>query len=146
MNLHSLHNAPGARKPRKRVGRGDGSGHGGTSGKGHKGQRARAGHNRKPNFEGGQMRLINKIPIRGFSNINRKDYLVVNVAALDGFNAGAEITPELLKGAGLADGPGCGVKILGDGNLSKPLTVKAHAFTASARQKIEAAGGSCVTL
>jgi large subunit ribosomal protein L15 len=146
MKLHSLHSAPGARKSRKRVGRGDGSGHGGTSGKGHKGQRARAGHNRKPNFEGGQMRLINKIPIRGFHNINRKDYLVVNVAALERFEAGTEVDPALLKQTGLADGPGHGVKILGDGALGKALTVKAHAFTATARQKIEAAGGSCVTI
>lgn len=146
MKLNSLSPATGARKPRKRVGRGDGSGHGGTSGKGHKGQRARAGHNRKPNFEGGQMRLVNKIPIRGFHNINRVDYLVVNVRTLEGFNAGSEVTPELLKASGLADGPETKVKILGDGALTKALTVKAHAFTASARTKIEAAGGSCVTL
>jgi large subunit ribosomal protein L15 len=146
MNLHDLHNVPGARKPRKRVGRGDGSGHGGTSGKGHKGQRARAGHNRKPNFEGGQMRLVNKIPIRGFSNINRRDYLVVNVSALERFETGTEVTPELLKASGMADGPAFGLKILGEGILAKKLTVKAHAFSASARQKIEAAGGNCVTL
>ena len=143
MNLHSLQNTPGARKRRKRVGRGDASGHGGTSGKGHKGQRARSGHNRKPGFEGGQIRLINRLPIRGFGNVNRKDFLPVNVAALNAFDEGSTVDLAALRATGLASGPCDGIKILGNGDITKKLNVVASAFSAAAKTKIEAAGGSC---
>jgi large subunit ribosomal protein L15 len=125
------------------VGRGESSGKGKTSGKGNKGQMSRTGHKHKPAFEGGQMRLIRRIPKRGFHNINRVEYLPVNVGDLAGFKEGAEVTVELLRKAGLANGPAERVKILGGGELKTKLTVKAHAFSASARSKIEAAGGTC---
>jgi large subunit ribosomal protein L15 len=143
MNLHSLKNTVGARTTRKRLGRGQGSGLGKTSGRGHKGQYARSGHKHKPGFEGGQMRLIRRIPKRGFTNISRREYVPVNVSELDAFDSGAEITPDLLIARGLAKGVKDGIKILGTGPLGKKLTVKAHAFSASAKAKIEAAGGSC---
>lgn len=143
MNLHTLQNTPGARKRRKRVGRGDSSGHGGTSGKGHKGQRARSGHNRKPGFEGGQIRLINRLPIRGFGNVNRKDLLPVNVGALEDFESGITIDLDFLRASGLARGVADGIKILGNGELTKKLDVVATAFSAAAKAKIEAAGGTC---
>jgi large subunit ribosomal protein L15 len=143
MNLHSLKNKIGARTTRKRLGRGAGSGLGKTSGRGHKGQYARSGHKHKPGFEGGQMRLIRRIPKRGFKNISRKEFLPVNVAALDGFEAGTVVTPELMVSMGLANGICDGIKILGVGTLGKKLTVKAHAFSAEAKSKIEAAGGTC---
>jgi len=143
MNLHSLKNTPGARKVRKRVGRGMGSGSGKTSGRGHKGQMARKGARNKTGFEGGQMPLIRRLPKRGFKNPSRTEYVAVNVAALGMFEAGTEVTPELLKSCGLAKGPMDGIKILGKGELSVKLSVKANAFSASARSKIEAAGGTC---
>jgi len=143
MNLHTLKNTTGARTTKKRLGRGVGSGLGKTSGRGHKGQYARSGHKHKPGFEGGQMRLVRRIPKRGFTNISRKEYLPINVAALERFAAGTEVTPEVLKAAGLANGVATGIKILGVGTLSKKLTVKAHAFSADAKAKIEAAGGTC---
>jgi large subunit ribosomal protein L15 len=144
MDLHSLKNSPGAKHAKKRLGRGHGSGHGKTSGKGHKGQRARSGHNRKPAFEGGQLRIIQRLPIRGFNNVNRKEFRPVNVGQLDRFDSGTEVTVDVLKAAGLANGIKAGIKILGVGDLSKNLTVHAHHFSATARAKIEAAGGSCV--
>lgn len=145
MNLHSLKNVKGARHRRKRVGRGHGSGLGKTSGKGHKGQMARSGHKHKEGFEGGQMTLIRRTPKRGFKNINRQVYLPVNLGMLDRvFDDGADVTPVSLVEAGLANGPHFhGIKILGDGELTKKLTVTAHKFSASARTKIEAAGGTC---
>jgi large subunit ribosomal protein L15 len=143
MNLHSLKNTPGARKTKKRLGRGMASGLGKTSGRGHKGQYARSGHKHKLGFEGGQMRLIRRIPKRGFTNISRREYLPVNVAQLDVFENGAEVTPEVLKARGLAKGSFDGIKVLGGGKLSKKLIVKANAFSAEAKAKIEAAGGSC---
>lgn len=143
MNLHSLKNKIGSRKTRKRLGRGTGSGLGKTSGRGHKGQYARSGHKHKPGFEGGQMRLIRRIPKRGFKNISRREFLAVNISSLNVFEAGAVVTPELFQGMGLANGVFDGIKILGVGTLSKKLTVKAHAFSASAKAKIEAAGGIC---
>jgi len=146
MNLHSLKNTTGARTTKKRLGRGTGSGLGKTSGRGHKGQYARSGHKHKPGFEGGQMRLIRRIPKRGFTNISRKEYLPVNVAALERFANGTEVTPEVLKAAGLANGTASGIKILGVGTLSKKLSVKAHAFSADAKAKIEAAGGTCALM
>jgi large subunit ribosomal protein L15 len=143
MNLHSLKNKIGSRKTRKRLGRGTGSGLGKTSGRGHKGQYARSGHKHKPGFEGGQMRLIRRIPKRGFKNISRREFLAVNISSLNVFETGAVVTPELFQGMGLANGVFDGIKILGVGTLSKKLTVKAHAFSAGAKAKIEAAGGSC---
>jgi large subunit ribosomal protein L15 len=144
MNLHSLENVSGARSRRKRLGRGMGSGTGKTCGKGHKGQMARKGHKRKPGFEGGQMRLVRRVPKRGFKNPVRQAYRGVNVGALSCFAAGTEVTSEILKSAGLAQGQsGFKIKILGGGELDRKLTVKAPAFSQTARAKIEAAGGTC---
>jgi large subunit ribosomal protein L15 len=143
MNLHSLKNTTGAKSTRKRLGRGVGSGLGKTSGRGHKGQFARSGHKHKLGFEGGQMRLIRRIPKRGFTNISRKEFLPVNVSALNVFDAGTEVTPELMKAKGMANGLADGIKILGNGSITKKLIVKAHAFSADAKAKIEAAGGAC---
>jgi len=143
MNLHSLTNTEGARHRRKRVGRGMASGLGKTSGKGHKGQMARKGNKHKLAFEGGQMPLIRRIPKRGFKNPCRTEYVGVNLCNLDCFEDGTEVTIEMLKRAGLANGQYDGVKVLGRGEISKKLTVKVNAFSASAREKIEAAGGAC---
>jgi large subunit ribosomal protein L15 len=143
MNLHTLHNTPGARRSKKRLGRGMASGTGKTSGRGHKGQYARSGHKHKLGFEGGQMKLIRRLPKRGFHNISRKEYVAVNVADLAQFESGTVVTLELLKGAGLAKSAHDGVKILGTGTLDRKLTVKVQAFSAGAKAKIEAAGGAC---
>ena len=143
MNLHSLKNTSGARKTRKRLGRGTGSGLGKTSGRGHKGQYARSGHKHKPLFEGGQMPMARRIPKRGFNNVNRKVLAPVNVAALNAFEAGTEITAELLRQVGLVKGNWDGVKVLGNGEIEKKFLVKASAFSATAKEKIEAAGGRC---
>ncbi len=142
MKLHELKPAKGARKRSKRVGRGEASGVGKTSGRGHKGQWARKGHKFKEGFEGGQMPMIRRIPKYGFKNPARKEYLGVNVESLDVFDEGTEVTPELIKKQGLANGARY-VKVLGRGELSKKLAVKAHAFSATAKSKIEAAGGTC---
>ena len=147
MNLHSLSSSKGATHRRKRLGRGHGSGLGKTSGKGHKGQRARAGHKRKPTFEGGQLRFVQRVPIRGFTNYTRKEYLGVNVRYLDRLEDGTEATLEVLRASGLVNGPkGTLIKILGTGDLGKKLTVHAHKFSGTAREKIEAAGGTCVVI
>jgi large subunit ribosomal protein L15 len=147
MRLHQLKPRPGARHRRKRVGQGESSGHGKTSTRGGKGQTARAGGSIRIGFEGGQMPLIRRIPKRGFSNVRfATRYLPVNVADLNQFEDGSRIDAEAIRAAGLANGPGDGVKILGQGELKKKLTVCAHAFSASARAKIEAAGGACETL
>lgn len=146
MNLHSLSNSKGTRKPRKRVGRGRASGTGKTSGRGHKGQMSRSGARRKPGFEGGQMPLARRLPKRGFKNRNRVAYRPVNVAALAAFDDGTEVTLEALCTAGLIRGASERVKILGQGELECKLTVKAHAFSASAKSKIESAGGQCELL
>lgn len=143
MNLHSLKSTPGASKRPIRVGRGHGSGKGKTSGRGHKGQMARSGHKHKLAFEGGQMPLIRRIPKRGFHNQTRKFYLPVNVGALTAFDDGSEVNVEALRKTGLAKGPCDGIKILGTGELDRKLTVKANSFSATARTKIEAAGGTC---
>ncbi|MCC5846651.1 MAG: 50S ribosomal protein L15 [Verrucomicrobia bacterium] len=145
MNLHSLKNVAGARHRRKRLGRGHGSGHGKTSGKGHKGQMARAGHKHKEGFEGGQMTLIRRSPKRGFKNPNRTVYAPVNLAMLElTFADGSDVTPEAICAAGLANGPHFeGVKILATGEITKKLNVTAHKFSATAKSKIEAAGGTC---
>ncbi len=143
MDLHTLSTAAGSKHRRKRLGRGMGSGTGKTSGKGHKGQMARKGHKRKIGFEGGQMPLIRRLPKRGFKNPARSEYVGVNVAALNAFDAGSEVTPEALIAAGLANGRHDGIKILGVGELDRKLSVTAHAFSAAAKAKIEAAGGTC---
>lgn len=141
MKLHELSPAPGSKKVAKRVGRGHGSGYGKTAGRGHKGQKARSGGGVRIGFEGGQMPLHRRIPKRGFNNIFAKRYAVVNVADLDIFDNDTVVDTELLKQTGLVKKVYDGVKILGDGELTKKLTVKAAAFSASALQKIEAAGG-----
>jgi large subunit ribosomal protein L15 len=126
-----------------RVARGRASGKGKTAGRGHKGQMSRKGHKRKAGFEGGQMRLIRRIPKRGFGNPTRKEFLPVNVGELARIADGGEITPALLREKKLIKGRGDGIKILGGGELNVRLTVKAHAFSSTARTKIEAAGGTC---
>lgn len=146
MQLHSLQPAEGSTHRKMRVGRGRASGKGKTAGRGHKGAYARSGHKHKPLFEGGQMPMARRIPKRGFSNINRKAFAPVNVAALDAFEAGTEVTVDLLRQAGLVKGTWDGIKILGNGEISKKISVKANAFSAVAKEKIEAAGGSCETI
>lgn len=147
MNLHSLKNVKGAKHRRKRLGRGHGSGLGKTSGKGHKGQMARTGHKHKNGFEGGQMTLIRRTPKRGFKNFTRKVFQPVNLADLENFDAGTDVTVELMKQVGMANGPNFdGIKILGDGELTKKLNVTAHKFSASAKAKIEELGGTCTVL
>ncbi|MDZ8119637.1 50S ribosomal protein L15 [Pontiella agarivorans] len=143
MDLHSLKPAEGSKHRKIRVGRGRASGKGKTAGRGHKGQMSRAGATHKPLFEGGQMPYYRKLPIRGFNNINRKVILPVNLDALNAFEDGTEVTIELLQERGLVNGRFDGVKILGNGNVEKKLTVKVNAFSASAKEKIEAAGGNC---
>jgi large subunit ribosomal protein L15 len=140
MKLDDLKPAAGSNKKRKRVGRGDGSGHGKTSCRGHKGQGSRSGGNTKPGFEGGQMPLQRRLPKRGFHNIFRDEMAVVNLTQLDDL-AVSEIVPETLSQHGLISGKTRRVKVLGEGNLTKPVTVRAHGFSASAKEKIEAAGG-----
>src|SRR5262245_60198418 len=144
MRLHDLKPRPGAKHRRKLLGRGESSGHGKTSGRGGKGQSARSGSSIRPGFEGGQMPLIRRIPKRGFNNARHATrYIPVNLEDLNQFDDGARVDEAALRGAGLANGPSSGVKILGDGELTRKLTVSAHAFSASARSKIEAKGGSC---
>ncbi len=142
MDLSSLKNTPGARKTRKRVGRGRASGMGKTSTRGHKGQQSRKGHKVKLGFEGGQMPLIRRLPKRGFKNPTRVVYCPVNVSALERFESGTEVTLDVLRACGLYGNKFDGVKILGDGELTKRLTVKVNGVSASAKAKIEAAGGS----
>lgn len=142
MKLHDLQPAKGAVSVGRRLGRGIGSGLGKTSGKGHKGQKARSGGGVRPGFEGGQMPLARRIPKRGFTNIFARKYAQVNVSVLEKFEDGAVITPELLKEKRIVSKLNDGVKILGNGDLSRKLTVKASKFTKAAQQKIEAAGGT----
>ncbi|GLH65588.1 MULTISPECIES: 50S ribosomal protein L15 [Bacillaceae] len=141
MKLHELQPAPGSRKERTRVGRGIGSGKGKTSGRGQKGQNARSGGGVRLGFEGGQTPLFRRLPKRGFTNINRKEYAIVNLDKLNRFEDGTEVTPELLLETGVISKLKSGVKILGKGQIEKKLTVKAHKFSASAKEAIEAAGG-----
>ncbi|MGM0847181.1 MAG: 50S ribosomal protein L15 [Bacillota bacterium] len=141
MKLHELKPAKGSRKERNRVGRGTGSGNGKTSGKGHKGQNARSGGGTRPGFEGGQTPLFQRLPKRGFTNINRKEYAIVNLDALNRFEEGTEVTPELLIETGVVSSEKSGIKILGKGNIEKKLTVKANKFSSTAKEAIEAAGG-----
>ena len=141
MKLHELSPAPGSVREVKRIGRGHGSGQGKTAGKGQKGQKARARRGMRPGFEGGQMPLQRRVPKRGFNNIFATRYAIVNLAALNKFENGAVVDTEALKAAGLVKNSYDGVKILGNGALEKNLTVKAAAFSESAKSKIEAAGG-----
>lgn len=143
MKLHDLSPAAGSRRARKRVGRGRGSGTGKTSGRGHKGQTSRSGYSRRPGFEGGQMPLIRRVPKRGFTNIFRREYTVVNLRDLA--DLGDEVTPEVLLAKGLVR-RGAPIKILGDGDVGVALKVKAHRFSGAARRKIEEAGGTCEEL
>ena len=143
MELSNLKPKKGARHAKKRVGRGPGSGHGKTSGKGEKGQKSRSGYSRMLGFEGGQMPLHRRLPKRGFTNIFKREYAVVNLADLERFDEGATVDEATLRQARLVKGRYDGVKILGVGKLSKKLTVVATKFSASARKQIEAAGGTC---
>ncbi|MDR2752696.1 MAG: 50S ribosomal protein L15 [Oscillospiraceae bacterium] len=142
MRIHDLAPVPGSTKARKRVGRGHGSGQGKTAGYGHKGQKARSGA-KGAAFEGGQMPLARRVPKRGFHNIFRTEYAIINIATLESnFDAGAVIDAEAIVAAGLLKKTLAGVKILGDGSLTKQFTVKASKFSASAKAAIEAAGGT----
>jgi large subunit ribosomal protein L15 len=144
MRLHDLKPRPGAKHRRKRLGQGESSGHGKTSGRGGKGQTARSGSSIRIGFEGGQMPLIRRIPKRGFNNARfGTRHIAVNVGDLNRFDDGARVDEAVLRAAGLANGRADGVKILGNGELTKKLTVSASAFSASARTKIEAKGGAC---
>ncbi|AHI57038.1 50S ribosomal protein L15 [Listeria ivanovii] len=141
MKLHELKPSEGSRKERNRVGRGTGSGNGKTSGRGHKGQKARSGGGVRLGFEGGQLPLFRRIPKRGFTNINRKEFAIVNLDVLNRFEDGTEVTPELLIETGIIRNEKSGIKILSDGKIEKKLTVKANKFSAAAKEAIEAAGG-----
>jgi large subunit ribosomal protein L15 len=143
MKLHDLSPAAGSRRNRKRIGRGPGSGHGTTAGRGDKGQRSRAGFSRRRGFEGGQMPLLRRVPKRGFTNIFRTEYEIVNLSGLTDLEG--EVTPEVLAEKGKVR-RGRLVKILGQGEIDRALSVSAHKFSAAARRKIEAAGGSCEVL
>ena len=140
--LNELKPVEGARHSKKRLGRGTGSGLGKTSGKGHKGQKARTSGGVRPGFEGGQLPLFQRLPKRGFKNVNRKEYAIVNVETLNRFEDGAEVSAALLLETGVVSNEKAGIKILGNGELTKKLTVKAHKFSASAKEAIEKAGGS----
>jgi len=141
LKLHEMSIIPGSKKKRTRVGRGTGSGNGTTAGKGNKGQNSRSGGGTRPGFEGGQMPLYRLLPKRGFKNIFAKTYAEVNVSTLNRFEDGTEVTPVTLVDAGIVKNVRGGIRILGNGELEKKLTVKAQGFTKSAQQKIEAAGG-----
>lgn len=145
MNLSELHPAAGSRRARKRRGRGPGSGLGVTAGRGEKGQKSRSGYSRKRGFEGGQMPLVRRVPKRGFHNPGRTEYAVLNVSRLEEL-AGEEFTPESLLAAGVVSAPRDGLKILGNGEITRPVSVTAHKFSAAAREKIERAGGRAVVV
>ncbi|RAU94511.1 50S ribosomal protein L15 [Paenibacillus sp. YN15] len=142
MKLHELSPAPGSKHPKKRVGRGIGSGMGKTATRGHKGQWARSGGGVRPGFEGGQNPLFRRLPKRGFKNFNRVEYAIVNLEDLNQFAAGTVVTPESLKETGIVKNQKDGIKILGNGELTVSLTVKANKFSQSAVEKITAAGGT----
>ncbi|MEK3889016.1 50S ribosomal protein L15 [Bacillus sp. FSL K6-3431] len=141
MKLHELKPAEGSRKERNRVGRGIGSGNGKTSGRGHDGQNSRSGGGVRLGFEGGQTPLFQRLPKRGFTNIHRKEFAIVNLDALNRFDDGTEVTPELLIETGVVRKEKYGIKILANGNIEKKLTVKANKFSSAAIEAIEAAGG-----
>ena len=142
MKLHELQPAAGSRKVRNRVGRGIATGNGKTSGRGHKGQKARSGGGVRPGFEGGQNPLFRRLPKRGFTNINRKEFAIVNLDALNRFEDGTEVTPALLVETGVVSNEKSGIKVLGNGSVTTKLTVKAHKLSAYAKEAIEAAGGN----
>ncbi len=144
MNLSTLRPPEGSRKKKKRVGRGDGSGHGGTAGKGAKGQNARSGHSVRPNFEGGQMPLSRRLPKRGFKNPLRRIIATVNIEQLKRFPEGSVVDRETLLTVGLVTRKADGIKVLGKGEISFPLSLKVDMVSEGARQKIEAAGGTIV--
>ena len=146
MKLHELKAVEGSTKARKRIGHGPGSGTGKTSGKGEKGQNARSGGGVRPGFEGGQMPLYRRLPKRGFKNVTAIKYSEINVSTLNKFEDGAEVTPELLKASGLIKKLEDGVSVMGNGELTKKLTVNAHRFTKTAKEKIEAAGGKAIVI
>ncbi|MCZ0718073.1 50S ribosomal protein L15 [Aerococcus kribbianus] len=143
MNLNELHPAEGSRHVRKRIGRGTSSGQGKTSGRGQKGQKARSGGKVRLGFEGGQTPLFRRIPKRGFTNLNRKEYAVVNLDDLNVFEDGQNVQPADFIEAGIVKKEKAGIKVLGNGELERKLNVKATKFSASAKEAIEAAGGSC---
>lgn len=142
MELNTIKPAVGASKNRKRIGRGTGSGHGKTATKGHKGQKARSGGSVKPGFEGGQMPMQRRLPKRGFNPLAKKEYSLVNIGQLDIFETGSSIDAGALIEAGLIKNVGDGIKVLAKGDLNKAITIKAHKFSAAARDKIVAAGGT----
>jgi large subunit ribosomal protein L15 len=142
LSINTLKPAPGANRKNKRVGRGMGSGHGKTSTRGYKGQLSRAGSSMRPGFEGGQMPLHRRLPKRGFTQIFRKEYVAVNLEKLADFEAGTQITPEILKNAGIVRNLRDGIKILGVGELRNAITVRAHKFSKSAVEKIQKVGGA----
>ncbi len=146
MNLHELKANPGARKEAKRIGRGQGSGNGKTAGKGQKGQLSRSGGGKGPGFEGGQTPLYKRIPKRGFTNVNRKEYAIVNLSDLNRFEDGATVTPETLLASGIIKKELSGVKVLGNGTLEKKLNVTCHKISSSAKAAIEKAGGKVEVL
>ena len=141
MKLHDLKPAPGAKKRRKRIGRGPGSGHGKTATKGHKGLLARSGGGKRPGFEGGQMPLIRRLPKFGFTNPFRTEYAVVNVRSFDNWSGGDTVSPQAMVDAGLVKRKALPIKILGTGSLKRALVIQAHKFSKSAEEKIRAAGG-----
>ncbi len=141
MKLHDMKPAEGSRKKRKRVGRGMSSGMGKTSSRGHDGQNSRSGGGVRLGFEGGQIPLFQRLPKRGFTNINRKEYAIVNLDTLNRFDEGTEVSPELLIETGIVSNAKSGIKILGNGTLEKKITVRAHKFSTSAKEAIEKAGG-----
>jgi large subunit ribosomal protein L15 len=144
MNLGTLKAPEGSRKKKKRVGRGDGSGHGGTAGKGAKGQNARSGHSVRPNFEGGQMPLTRRMPKRGFKNPMRRIIAIVNIEQLKGFAQGALVDRDTLAAIGLVSGRVDGIKVLGNGEINFPLSINVDRVSRGAREKIEAAGGTII--
>ena len=147
MKLHSLQTAEGSKKRRKRVGRGDSSGYGRTCGRGEKGQKSRSGAVRRPYFEGGQIPLFRRLPKRGFNSRNHKEYNLVNVSVLEStFEAGETVTIDILREKGIVGKNTLPLKVLGNGEITKSLTVKADKFSASAKEKIEKAGGTCEVL
>jgi large subunit ribosomal protein L15 len=146
VKLHELKPAPGSRTRRKRIGRGIGSGHGKTSTKGHKGLLARSGGGKRPGFEGGQMPLKRRVPKRGFTNIFRTEWALVNLRDLNRLEGGQDVTPALLMEKGLVPRGAARIKVLAEGNLTRPLLVQAHRFSASAAAKIQAAGGRAEVL
>ncbi len=141
MNLHDLAPARGAKKRRKRIGRGPGSGHGKTATKGHKGLLARSGGGKRPGFEGGQMPLVRRLPKFGFTNPFRVEYTIVNLASLAEWSGSEMVTPQAMVDAGLVKRKRLPIKILGNGEIKKPLVIQAHKFSKSAATKIQAAGG-----